>query len=307
MEAITTYRGRTISQSDLALIKQIIARHPERSRRFISQEVCRRWNWRQTNGTLKEMVCRSLLLLLQSEGLIQLPPPKCKPDNPLANRKKPVKIEVVRTPIQCSIHELFPIHLQQVRRTQLEKLFNSLISEYHYLGYTQPVGEHLKYIAFSNDRPIACLAWSSAPWYIGARDRFIGWSSETRQKNLCLIINNTRFLVLPWVEVSHLASHLLALNRRRLSQDWQRIYHHPVYLLETFVDTERFKGTCYKADNWIYVGKTTGLGKLSKSNKPTLSKKAIYLYPLTKDFRDRLNRQDPAASGELPIQEASQC
>jgi hypothetical protein len=307
MEAITTYRGRTISQSDLDLIRQIISSHPDRSRRFISQEVCRRWNWRQPNGILKDMVCRSLLLLLQSEGLITLPPPKRKPDNPLANRKKPVKIEIDRTPIQCSINELLPIHLKQVRRTPLEKLFNSLINEYHYLGYTQPVGEHLKYMAFSNDRPIACLAWSSAPWYIGARDRFIGWSPETRQNNLHLIMNNTRFLVLPWVVVSHLASHLLALNRRRLSRDWQRIYHHPVYLLETFVDTERYRGTVYKADNWIYVGKTTGLGKLSKSNKPTLSKKAVYLYPLTKDVRDRLNTQGLAASEELPIQEATQC
>ncbi|MHC4843850.1 MAG: Druantia anti-phage system protein DruA [Planctomycetota bacterium] len=307
MEAITTYRGRTISQSDLDVINQIISTHPDHSRRFISQEVCRRWNWRQTNGHLKDMVCRSLLLLLESKSLIELPPRKRNPPNPLANRKKPVRIIVDETAVECSLNALYPINLKQVRRTAHEKLFNSLISEYHYLGYTQPVGEHLKYIAFSNDRPIACLAWSSAPWYIGARDRFIGWSPETRQKNLHLIINNTRFLVLPWVAVSHLASHLLALNRRRLYQDWQRIYHHPVYLLETFVDTERYRGTCYKADNWIYVGKTTGLGKLSKSNKPTLSKKAVYVYPLTKDFRGRLHTQGPAASGELPIREATQC
>jgi hypothetical protein len=253
------------------------------------------------------MVCRSLLLLLESKGLIKLPPRKSNPPNPLANRKKPLRIAVDESIIECSLNELYPIHLKQVRRTAQEKLFNSLISQYHYLGYTQPVGEHLKYIAFSNDRPMACLAWSSAPWYIGARDRFIGWSPQNRQKNLHLIINNTRFLVLPWVDVSHLASHLLALNRRRLYQDWQRIYHHPVYLLETFVDTERYRGTVYKADNWIYVGKTTGLGKLSKSNKPTLSKKAVYLYPLTKDFRHRLHTQGPAASGELPTQEETQC
>lgn len=303
MEIIATYRGRSVTESDIAVIKGIIAAHPEGSRRFISQEVCRAWDWRQANGALKDMVCRSLLLLLQSKGFIKLPPPKCKLPNPLANRRKPVKIEVDTTPIQCPINELFPIHLTQVRRTRLEKLFNSLISEHHYLGYTQPVGEHLKYIAFSNDRPIACLAWSSAPWYIGARDRFIGWSSETRQKNLYLIINNTRFLVLPWVEVPHMASHLLALNRRRLTEDWGLVYNHPVYLLETFVDTERFQGTCYKADNWIYVGKTTGRGKLSKSRKPTVSKKAVYVYPLTKNFRDRLNTQGPAVSQK----EARQC
>jgi hypothetical protein len=292
MELITTYRGRSISVSDIALIKNIIGSHPEGSRRFISQEVCRRWNWKQTNGALKDMICRGLLLLLESKGLIKLPPRKSTPPNPLANRKKPSKIPVDQTPVEGSLRKLCPINLEQVRRTPIEKLFNSLISEYHYLGYTHPVGEHLKYIAFSNNRPIACLAWSSAPWYIGARDRFIGWSSEIRQKNLCLI---------------HLASHLLALNRRRLSRDWQHIYHHPVYLLETFVDTERFKGTCYKADNWIYVGQTTGRGKLSKSKKPVLPKKAVYLHPLTKDFRSKLNPQGSTASRRFPIQEARQC
>jgi hypothetical protein len=307
MELITTYRGRSISVSDIALIKNVIEAHPERSRRFISQEVCRRWNWRQTNGALKDMICRSLLLLLESKGSIKLPPRKSTPPNPLANRKKPPKIPVAQTLVEGSLRKLCPINLKQVRRTPIEKLFNSLISEYHYLGYTQPVGEHLKYIAFSNDRPIACLAWSSAPWYIGCRDRFIGWSSEVRQKNLSLIINNTRFLVLPWVEVSHLASHLLALNRRRLSQDWQRIYNHRVYLLETFVDTERFQGTCYKADNWIYIGQTTGRGKLSKSKMPTLPKKAVYLYPLTEDFRSKLNPQGSTASQRFPIQEARPC
>jgi len=303
MEIITKYRGRGITEPDVGVIRQIIEAHPSGSRRFISQEVCRAWDWRQANGTLKDMVCRSLLLLLQSQGLFKLPPPKCKLPNPLANRKKPVKIEVEKSPIRCSIDELHPIHLKQVRRTRSEKLFNSLISEHHYLGYTQPVGEHLKYIAFSNDRPIACLAWSSAPWYIGARDRFIGWSPEIRQKNLPLIINNTRFLVLPWVKASHLASHVLALNRRQISEDWRLVYSHPVYLLETFVDTERFQGTCYKADNWIHVGNTTGRGKLSKSTTPTLSKKAVYLYPLTKDFRDRLNMPGHEASQT----EAKQC
>ena len=307
MKIIATYRRRNVTASDIVVIKEIIAASPEGSRRFISQEVCRAWEWRQANGALKDMVCRSLLLMLQSEGLIKLPPPKCKPANPLANRKKPVKIELDRTSIECPISECFPTHLKQVRKTRLEKLFNSLISEHHYLGYTHPVGEHLKYIAFSNERPIACLAWSSAPWYIGARDRFIGWSPETRQKNLHLIINNTRFLVLPWVKVPHLASYLLALSRRRLSKDWNVIYNHPIYLAETFVDTERFQGTCYKADNWIYVGKTTGRGKLSTSTKPTLSKKAVYVYPLTKDFRKRLNTQYSSVFPTFPIQEAHRC
>jgi hypothetical protein len=296
MEIIKRYRGREIRASDLQVIRRIISAHPEASRRFISKEVCRAWNWRQTNGTTKDMVCRSLLLLLQSEGRIKLPPPKYRLPNPLANRKPPCRVEVDQTPITCSIHELYPIHLKQVRRTRSEKLFNSLISEHHYLGYTQPIGEHLKYIAFSNDRPIACLAWSSAPWYIGVRDRFIGWNPETRQKNLHLIAYQSRFLILPWVRVSHLASHLLAQNRRQISKDWQRIYNHPVWLLETFVNTQRFRGTCYIADNWIYAGETTGRGKLAKSHKATLPKKAVYLYPLRKDFRSILNEHGPVAS-----------
>lgn len=307
MEVITTYRGRQVTASDLERVKAIIKANPHASRRFISKEVCRAWRWRQANGAPKDMVCRSLLLLLQSDGLIKLPPAKCKLPNPLADRKKPPNVELDRTPIECPLHELFPVDLKQVRRTPLEKLFNSLISQYHYLGYTQPVGEHLKYIAFSNEQPIACLAWSSAPWYIGARDRFIGWSAQTRQSNLSLIVNNTRFLVLPWVKVPHLASHLLALNRHRISEEWGRIYNHPVYLLETFVDTERFQGTSYKADNWIYVGKTTGRGKLSKSRAPTLSKKAVYVYPLTKDFRSRLNSQEAVGSRMIASQEAGPC
>ncbi len=234
------------------------------------------------------MVCRSLLLLLESKGWIQLPPPKRKLPNPLANRKPPERVTVDQTPIHGSINAVFPIRLEQVRRSPQEKLCNSLINEHHYLGYSQPVGEHLKYVAFSNGRPIACLLWSSAPWYIGVRDRFIGWDATTRKNNLHLIAYQSRFLILPWVRVPHLASHLLALNRRCISKDWKRLYAHPVHLLETFVDTQRFQGTCYKADNWHYAGQTTGRGKLSKSQIAVLPKKAVYLYALSKDFRQQL-------------------
>ncbi|MDD4860709.1 MAG: DUF4338 domain-containing protein [Smithellaceae bacterium] len=288
METIITYRRRPVTPDDIATINRIIEAHPYKSRRFISQEVCREWGWRQPNGILKDMVCRSLLLLLESKGFIKLPARKFTPPNPLGNRKKPSRVNVDKRPIHCSLADLLPINLKQVRRSPLEKTFNGLVSEYHYLGYTQPVGEHLKYVAFSSDRPIACLAWGSAPWYIGARDRFIGWRKETREKNLHLIANNLRFLILPWVESSCLASYLLALSRRFVSQDWQDLYRHPIYLLETFVDTERFKGTCYKADNWICVGQTTGLGKLSTSRQPLLPKKAVYVYPLIKNFRREL-------------------
>ncbi|MBT3413349.1 MAG: DUF4338 domain-containing protein [Deltaproteobacteria bacterium] len=293
MEDKITYRGRSINQQDISTITKIIANYPEGSRRFISQEICRTWNWRQPNGFLKDMVCRGLLLHLESKGLIKQPPPKCTPPNPLANRKKPHKIDIEETPLECSLKDLFPITLKQVRRTDFEKIFNSLVSEYHYLGYTQPVGEHLKYLVFSSGRPVACLTWSSAPWYIGARDKFIGWSKEIRQENLHLIANNTRFLILPWVKVACLASYLLALNRHCLAKDWQRLYHHPLYLVETFVDTQRYQGTCYQADNWIKVGETTGRGKLSKSNKAVLSIKDVYVYPLIRNFKRELCLTSP--------------
>ncbi len=287
MEADITYRGRTINNQDVAAITQIISENPGEGRCFISRQVCRLWDWRQANGVLKDMVCRGLLLMLESKGLIKLPARKRNPPNPLANRKKPAKVVVDKTPVESRISDM-AINLVQIRRTPFEKMFNSLVDQYHYLGYTQPVGEHLKYIAFSYDRPIACLAWSSAPWHIGARDRFIGWSKEVRRKNLHLIATNTRFLILPWVRVPYLASHLLSVNRHHLSVDWQRLYQHPIHLVETFVDTQRYRGTCYKADNWIHVGDTTGRGKGGKSHKAVLSIKAVYVFALTPNFHEYL-------------------
>jgi hypothetical protein len=168
------------------------------------------------------------------------------------------------------------------------KLCNSLIEQYHYLGYCQPVGEHLKYKVYAKGRPIACLSWSSAPRHIGCRDRLIGWSADVRKKNLQFIIYNSRFLILPWIRVPFLASHLLAQMAKIVPKDWQRIYHHPIYFLETFVDTERFSGTCYRAANWICLGDTTGRGKDDQTHKPNRSIKAVWGYPLVKDFRERL-------------------
>jgi len=289
MNEILKFRGLAITRTHINAIRQIITLHPQGSRRFISQEVCRKWNWVQPNGLLKDMLCRTLLLQLESKGFIKLPPPKRILPNPLANRQKPPIISIDREAINCSLNDLLPIELKQVRKSSSEKLFNSLISQYHYLGYSQPIGEHLKYIAYSHQRPIACLGWCSAPWYIGVRDRFIGWPSETRQKNLHLIITNTRFLIPPWVEVYNLASHILAMSRHCVPLDWQEIYKHGVYLMESFIDTEKFIGTCYKADNWICLGETTGRGKLSKSTKPTRSRKAVYCYPLLRNFREVLN------------------
>jgi len=180
--------------------------------------------------------------------------------------------------------------IYQVRRDRSEQLFNGLIEHYHYLGYCQPVGEHLKYLVFIGEQPVACLSWSSAPRHIGCRDRFIGWSAQTRRANIHLIAYNSRFLILPWISVPHLASHLLSRVARRISRDWGELYGHPVHLLETFVDTERFKGTCYKAANWIHLGKTTGRGKNDQTGKPNRSIKDVWGYPLGGDFRERLCR-----------------
>jgi hypothetical protein len=192
------------------------------------------------------------------------------------------------TPIRASLRQLQPIEIQPVRRTPEEALFNSLMEQYHYLGYEQPVGEHLKYVVWAHGRPIACLAWSSAPRHLGSRDRFIGWSAEARRCNLHFLAYNTRFLILPWVEVPHLASHLLGRMAKRLSEDWERLYQHPIYFLETFVDPERFRGTCYRAANWILLGLTTGRGKDDQTNRRNRSLKQVLGYPLTPRFRELL-------------------
>lgn len=287
MERDIVYHGRHINSEDIIFIKTLIAKNADKSRRFISKEICQEWDWRQENGTLKDMVCRGLLLKLEAEGLITLPPRKQIPNNPFLNRKPPEVVRVDQSPIECNLEDIQPIELRSVRKTKLEKLYNSLIHEYHYLGYAQPVGEKFKYLVLSNERPIGCIGWSSAAWYIGCRDRFIGWSPEIRAKNLHLIAYQTRFLILPWVRVSFLASHLLGLNARIISNDWLDFYKHPIYFLETFVDSEGlgFKGTCYRAANWILLGKTTGRGKLDKANRQNRSIKDVYGYPLHKDFR----------------------
>jgi hypothetical protein len=176
----------------------------------------------------------------------------------------------------------------QVRRSGDEPLFNSLMEQHHYLGYEQPVGEHLKYLVWSRGRPVACVAWSSAPRHIGARDRYIGWDQRARRRNVHLIAYNTRFLILPWVRVNHLASHILGQMAARISDDWQSLYGHPIYFLETFVDPERFRGTCYRAANWVVMGATTGRGKQSNSYVPNRSIKQVLGYPLTKQFRELL-------------------
>jgi hypothetical protein len=288
MESPMRYRGRVVTGEDIAFIRRIISDHPEESRRALSRRLCRDWDWVQANGTPRDMVCRSLMLELDRAGHIHLPSIRFKPANPFLNRKRPPRMKIDQTLIEGTVQYLAPLEFHQVRRTSLESLFNSLIEHYHYLGYCHPVGEQLKYIVFSNGRPIACLAWSSAPRHIGCRDRFISWTKEMREKHLSLMACNTRFLILPWVKVSCLASHILGKMVNILPQDWERIYNHSLYYLETFVDEERFQGTCYRAANWIYIGRTTGRGKDDQTHKANKSIKAVWGYPLSKDFRFRL-------------------
>jgi hypothetical protein len=282
------YRGREIRAEDIVFIRRLIAEHPGVSRRRLSTKLCEAWQWKQANGTLRDMVCRGLLLMLHRAGEIDLPPVRYLPPNPLAKREPPAEMWIDTTPIHGRLSQLQPIEIQQVRRTPDEPLFNSLMEHHHYLGYEQPVGEHLKYVVWAQGRPIACLAWSSAPRHLGSRDRFIGWSAEARKRNLRLLAYNTRFLILPWVEVPHLASHLLGRMAKRLSRDWECLYQHPIYFLETFVDPERFRGTCYHAANWIVLGRTTGRGKDDQTNRPNRSLKEVLGYPLTRRFRELL-------------------
>ena len=213
MPAEWRYRGRVVTAEDIVFIRAFIAAHPEASRRRLSALLCEAWQWKQANGALCDMICRGLLLMLHRAGEIELPAIRQISRNPLATREPPAPMLIDTTPITGALSHIQPIELQQVRRTADEPLFNSLMEHHHYLAYEQPVGEHLKYLVWAlhegQPRPIACLAWSSAPRHLGSRDRYIGWSAEARRRNIRFIAYNTRFLILPWVTIPHLASHLL--------------------------------------------------------------------------------------------------
>jgi hypothetical protein len=267
------YRGRTITAEDILYIRELIAADPTASRRTLSRRLCEAWQWRQSNGALRDMVCRGLLLMLERAGQITLPSVSYVRHNPLAKRARPMPVLIDRTPIEGQLREIQPIELQQVRRSAEE-----------------PVGEHLKYLVWAQGRPIACVAWSSAPRHLGSRDRYIGWNAEARRRNIRFIAYNTRFLILPWVQVPHLASHILGTMTSLLSGDWERMYGHPVYFAETFIDPGRFRGTCYRAANWKFLGLTTGRGKDDHTYKPNRPIKEILGLPLTRRFRELLTQ-----------------
>jgi len=283
-----TYRGRSVSAADAAFIGDLIAAHPGASRLALSKKLCEAWNWVQQNGSLRDMVCRGLMLALHRAGHIALPPVKRRVHNPLVRRRRPAPVAVPDEPLCAGLSEIGPLEIRQVRRTPQEALVRSLIEQHHYLGYVQPVGEQLKYLVLGRGRPLGCFCWSSAPLHLDPRDQYIGWSAAARRANLHLVAYQSRFLILPWVHVPHLASHLLGRMSRQLSADWQRVYAHPIHLATTFVDPSRYRGTCYRAANWKYLGMTTGRGNNAPTRTPTRPPKQVFGYALVKDFQRRL-------------------
>lgn len=285
------YRGQEIGSEQIAFLREFIRTHATSSRWKLSRQLCEAMGWKQANGALRDMVCRGLLLMLERAGQIELPPVRrhirgqCR-----TGRPRPEAVLIDDTPLMMPLKALGPVDIHPVRRTADEPLFNSLMEHYHYLAYEQPVGEHLKYLAWAQGRPIACLAWSSAPRHLGSRDRYIGWNAAARRRNIRFIAYNTRFLILPWVRVPHLASHILGKVTRALSGDWERMYGHPVYFAETFIDPGRFRGACYRAANWQLLGVTTGRGKNDQTNRPNRPIKEVLGLPLTRRFREYLSQ-----------------
>jgi len=286
MEAIVI-RNKKITDQDLIFIQTVVHKHWDKGRTQISKILCTKWNWVQPSGRLKDMACREVLLTLHRKGLLDYPPPLKKKLN--AKRRVPKKININEKPIKCHIKELDVVTVKMVRHTKLEALYDSLVEQFHYLGYVQIVGNHLKYMAFAGNIPVACIGWGSAAWAVQSREEFIGWTKPVKNKHLHFIANNTRYLVLPWVTVKCLASKVMALNIKRISSDWLKVYNYPLYMLETFVEQDRFKGTCYKASNWVRVGETKGTSKKGHKHLKHGKIKDVYLYPLDKNFKRLLN------------------
>ena len=289
MDGPLVIQGRTVCPEDVALIRDWLRAHPDSNRTQLSRELCLAWNWRNGAGRLKDMAARSLLLKLEARGHIQLPPRRTASVNGLRNRDAG-PIDHDQNPIEGSLQSLCPVRIQPVSQNSSEaRLFQFLLQRYHYLGHRNGVGENLKYLARDREgRPLGCLLFGSAAWKADARDQWLGWSGQQRRPPLDRITNNTRFLILPWVRVRHLASHLLGQITARLSADWQQKYGHPIYLVESFVEQPRFAGACYGAAGWIPVGRTTGRTRNDDGLKPRAARKAIYLKVLRADARERL-------------------
>ena len=274
---------RKTTEKDVKLVQELLQDNPDWSRSRLSQELCLRWDWRNQKGTFKDMACRSFLRKLEERGYISLPLPR---NTPRFSRNQ-TDIPHRTDPIKGSIKNIMPVTIKTVRKNQIP-LYRCLLARYHYLGY-HSIGQNMKYMVFDkNGAPLSCLLFGSAAWKSAPRDEYIGWGHEAREAHVNLLTNNTRFLILPWVRVPHLASHVLGQVTRRISRDWMDKYGHPVYLLETFVEKYRFLGTCYKAANWHCVGQTRGRSRNDRYTRLKVPVKDIYLYPLTKNFREVL-------------------
>ncbi|MCP4237918.1 MAG: DUF4338 domain-containing protein [Aestuariibacter sp.] len=287
LQSIKRYSGRVFSERELVSIRELIARHPGSSRAELSRLTCKAVQWFKVNGGLKEMSCRVAMLRMQEDGLIQLPAPRCK-------RPESRIIFTVNTAPEAEIelpaHRLTPLQLCPVVNKTQSRLWNEYIHRYHYLGHKALPGAQLRYFVMSGSRTLSLLSFSASAWQVAARDNHIGWCHNQRKKNLHLVVNNSRFLILPWIKSKNLASMILALAARQLPSQWEECYHYKPVLLETFVEKYRFKGTCYQAANWVHVGKTKGRGKLGPAGKQSVPIKDLWLYPLTKDFRSVLTQ-----------------
>ncbi len=277
-----------ITDQKIEEITRLLFENPSMGRSKLSIMLCEMWNWRGPNGQVKDMSCRDMLRALDKAGKITLPLPKQKPTRPSVV-KHMVHDE---TPVTEILKDLRPLRVEIMSsKTDLAQ-FKSYIDQYHYLGFSRFIGERMAYMIHSCDgRPLACLLFGSAAWSCKDRDQYMGWNKEQRKGRLNLLTNNVRFLIFPWVSVPHLASHILSLITQRVSRDWERKYGHPVVLLETFVE-RRFKGTSYKAANWIHVGSTTGRGRDGGHNNAILPVKEVYLYPLLSAWRTPLLRDE---------------
>jgi hypothetical protein len=290
MESPLILQGRQIGSNELATINELITSHPDWHRTRISQALCHQWNWCNEAGRIKDIAARALLRKLDQQGLIQLPAPVRSANNTFRNRTdKHHTVEFKSHQIDGCLAELQPLQICPVTQAQQQRLFRTLLAQHHYLGYSGPVGENVKYLVYDcQGHLLGCLLYGAAAWRLASRDRFIGWDDTTRQHGLSRIANNMRFLILPQVRVPHLASHLLAMISRRINRDWQEKYGHPIHLLETFVEQARFAGTCYRAANWIQVGQTTGRTRNHHRGTPMAPIKSVWLYPLHRSFREQL-------------------
>lgn len=285
-------QGRRLTGDDLAMVRALMAQHPDWHRTALSRHLCELWNWRNSAGRLKDMAARTLLLKLQARGLIQLPRPLTRTARPCAQAPaafQPQLASLLPAPIEGSLARLQPVNLELVQGRGTRQQARELLAQYHYRGFHGSVGENIQYLAKdARGRELAVMVFGAAAWKVAVRDQFIGWSATQRAKGLGLLANQQRFLILPWVQVSELASHLLALALRRLSQDWQSRYGHPIWLVETFVQSDRFVGTAYQAAGWLRLGQTTGRTRQDRQHTLQTPIKTVWVRPLRPHFQTAL-------------------